>query len=85
MEMKMQVQQPWEDAEDALDFLQHAQHIVIVVEDGSIIIGNTHNGFRWLEGRQITETLLDHLSAVLEPTQPLDWLMGKPIGESQEG
>jgi hypothetical protein len=45
-------------AEDIVDTLQTAQHVLILVEDGSLITGNARDGFATLEGDEIPEQAL---------------------------
>jgi hypothetical protein len=45
-------------AEDIVSTIQRAQRVIILVEDGSLIIGNAIDGFDHLENHQIPEHML---------------------------
>jgi hypothetical protein len=45
-------------AESIVDTIQHAQQVLILVEDGSLITGNVIDGFDSLEGDEIPEQVL---------------------------
>jgi hypothetical protein len=48
-----------------IDLLQHAQQVLILVEDGSLITGNNFVGFDWLVGDEIPEQAMLGLASTM--------------------
>jgi hypothetical protein len=55
-------------AESIVNTIQHAQQVLILVEDGSVIFGNAIDGFDWRLGDKMPEQAMIGLGSTMRST-----------------